>query len=55
MSRPAYRYAQRTWRDIVPFCPAVTHWLFMKSKVRRQCFSGLTPQVPAAVCSCLVL
>jgi hypothetical protein len=22
----------RTWRDIVPSCPAVTHWLFMESK-----------------------
>jgi hypothetical protein len=21
-----------TWRDIVPSCPAVTHWLFMESK-----------------------
>ena len=46
MSRPASRYALVTWRDIVPSCPAVTHWPFMESKTAATRFFWLTPQVP---------
>ena len=42
-----------TWRDIVPSCPAVTHCPLMESKAAATRFSGLTPQVPAALRSCL--